>query len=252
MCSSDLKDGQLECTIRFASEKANPKAENVWQSVREKTLRGVSVGFFPIDYAWERRGGVEVLVFKKSELAEISMAPVPSNPEGLAKIRARAMAARTTEGLAPAKETPMGAEKDKEEGAAVRALQEQLAAAQSRTEALDTQNRALVAERDAAFKERDAAVKRADDAEAKVLDQEIEALVGKKITAAEKPTFLRLAKTDRSLFDDMIAQRRDMKLDEAVTQQSSVTTPDGKAPEGAARVAGLDDVTADFNQAASA
>lgn len=239
---AEVSGGVLECTIRFASEAANPKAEQVWQSVREKTLRGVSVGFLPIDYAWEKRDGREVLVFKRQELLEISMAPVPSNPEALAKLKARAMAARN-EGVEPKQEKPMG-DKDKDESA-VRALQEKNAALETRIQALEGQNKRLV-------EERDAAVKRADDAESKVLEQEIDALVGRKITAEEKDSFVQLAKVDRGLFEKMVAQRRDMKLDEAVTQQSTVTTPEGKAPEGAARVADLDDVTADFNQAASA
>lgn len=65
--------------------------------------------------------------------------------------------------------------------------------------------------------ERDAEKKRADDLEAKTFEHEVDALVGKKITAAEKPVFLKLLKMDRATFDDMLAQRSPMKLEESVT-----------------------------------
>ena len=93
-CTSvGVRNGNLECTIRFASAEANPMAENVWQSVKEKTLRAVSVGFVPRDVRREMRDGDEVYVLSDNELHEISVVPIPANPEALAKMRARARTA---------------------------------------------------------------------------------------------------------------------------------------------------------------
>lgn len=87
----DVVGGKLIATLKFASEKANPLAENVWQSILEKTLRAVSVGFIPHTVRWERRLDTEVLVLDDNELLEISVVPVPANPEALAKAHAKAL-----------------------------------------------------------------------------------------------------------------------------------------------------------------
>lgn len=78
-------DGKLQATIVFASEKANPMAERVWQSVQEKTLRAVSVGFKPREVRKETRNDKDVYVLSDNELYEISVVPIPSNPEALSK-----------------------------------------------------------------------------------------------------------------------------------------------------------------------
>lgn len=81
---------QLECTIKFATAEANPMAEQVWQSVIQGTLRAVSVGFCPGDVRFEKREGKGIYVLSKNELHEISVVPIPANPEALAKMRAKA------------------------------------------------------------------------------------------------------------------------------------------------------------------
>lgn len=254
----EVKDGKLEVTIKFATEKANPKAEHVWQSVNERTLRGVSVGFWPLDYAWEKRDGREILVFKRQELFEISVTPVPSNPEALAKLKARAMAARSA-GEEPAKQEKSMPEQAKQDESAIRALKDEKAALETRVQTLEGQNRALEeknkvleSQNKHLVEERDAAIKRAEEADAKLIDREVDDLVGRKITAAEKDQFVRLRKLDPELFKQMVEQRRDLKLDEAVTQQASVSTPEGKAPESPTRGDDLDDVVAEMNKALDA
>jgi HK97 family phage prohead protease len=84
-----LVGGNLEVVIRFATEKANPLAENVFQSVREGTLRAVSVGFVPNTIRSEMRDGKSIAVLADCELHEISVVPIPANPEALAKMRAK-------------------------------------------------------------------------------------------------------------------------------------------------------------------
>lgn len=96
-----VEDGALRATLRFVSEKANPLAEQVWRSVQEGTLRAVSVGFYPRDVRFEMRDGKEVCVLANNELLEISVVPVPANPNALAQLRARAAGSHRPE------ETPM-------------------------------------------------------------------------------------------------------------------------------------------------
>lgn len=75
--------GQLEATIRFASAAANPMAEKVYQGVREKTIRGVSVGFRPRGRVAETRDGREIVRLRSPELFEISICPIGANPEAV-------------------------------------------------------------------------------------------------------------------------------------------------------------------------
>ncbi|MFO0607276.1 MAG: HK97 family phage prohead protease [Polyangiales bacterium] len=98
-----VESGQLLATLRFVSGDVNPKAEQVWQLIQEGVLRAVSVGFIPHTYRWEKQADREVLVLTDNELVEISVVPVPANPEALARMRARALAARP-----PAPDAPPG------------------------------------------------------------------------------------------------------------------------------------------------
>lgn len=76
-----IEEGMLRLKGVFASEKANPVAENVFQLVKEGILKAVSVGFI----ARERVGNQ----ITKAELLEVSFVPVPSNPEALSMLAAK-------------------------------------------------------------------------------------------------------------------------------------------------------------------
>lgn len=89
-----VEGGSLLATLRFVGADVNPKAEQVWQLIQEGVLRAVSVGFIPHTYRWEKRADREVLVLTDNELVEISVVPVPANPDALARMRARALAAK--------------------------------------------------------------------------------------------------------------------------------------------------------------
>jgi HK97 family phage prohead protease len=92
-------DGQLRGTIVFASVKANPRAEEVWNSIQEGTLRAVSVGFIPHSSRIEKEDDQEILVLSDNELVEISVVPVPANVDALMRMRQLALAVRDADGV---------------------------------------------------------------------------------------------------------------------------------------------------------
>lgn len=209
----EVVNGELECTIRFASEKANPKAEQVWQSVLEKTLRAVSVGFNPGTVRYEKRNDREVCVLSDNELFEISVTPIPANPDALAKMRARALAAQSgpKEDMDPTLEKTLRADLATKEAALVQA-QKDLTAAKAETEAVRGQLTKTTEELAAVKTQRDTLSTERDAAVSKTLDMEVAALVNKKIFPSEEKDFRELAATNRPLFERMIAGRQDLKL----------------------------------------
>ena len=74
-----VENGQLKATAKFATEKENPLAENIYQLYKNGYMNAVSVGFVPIEYE-ETVSGYNYL---KQELLEFSCVPVPANPEAL-------------------------------------------------------------------------------------------------------------------------------------------------------------------------
>lgn len=87
-----VEDGKLLATLTIAT--GTERAEEVWNLVQQGMLKGVSVGFRPHTTRWEKRDGREVLVLDDNELLEISITPIPANPEALAQLRARALGGR--------------------------------------------------------------------------------------------------------------------------------------------------------------
>ena len=210
-------DGRLEATIQFATAEMNPKADQVYRMVKAKMLNAVSVGFVPRDVRLEKRDGREVYVLADNELHEISVVPIPANPEALAKMKAKALAAATENKQLAERENEEPDMKTIEEltalvsqrEAEVRNTEKALADERATTTALDTQNKALVAERDAA-------VARAEKAEESLILAEVEALVGVKITPAEKDDFVVLRKSNPELYARFVSQRADLKLSQPV------------------------------------
>jgi HK97 family phage prohead protease len=224
-----VRNGRLECRIQFATEDMNPEAERVWKLIKGQFLRAVSVGFIPRDVRWEKRDGKDVFVLYNNSLREISVTPVPANHEALAKMRARALAGR------PANEAPRAQENDMDEktkqeleaqlAAATKAIEEakakraeelaaktaeldaklgELATAAKALETLQAKATELAAERDALVVERDALAKEKADLHAKMTEAEVDALVGDKITPAQKDDFLALARESRARFDAIV------------------------------------------------
>ncbi len=253
----EVVKGKLECTIRFASEKANPKAELVWQGILEKTLRAVSVGFMPRDIRYEKHNDVEVCMLDDNELREISVVTLPANPEALAKAKAEALAVfRAAAPPAPTQEptnlsaaergktekTDMDpkdleiaalkakmAERDAEIGAArakaVEAEKAAAAEAAKRESEKDTKIKALELQTENLAKERDAEKAARAIADGQLIELEVGGLVGKKITPAEKDTFVKLRKSDKGLFDEMVSQRSEMTHDKQIIADDKAAPP---------------------------
>ena len=306
-----VRNGQLECTIRLASAEANPEAEKVWRLIKEGVLKTVSVGFLPVDGRYETIAGREVFVWRSPILKEISVVPVPANPDALAKTKS-AFAAKhagtiyankpnakhelksgetfvtdksgarmelradgsieintITPAASPATpNNPSGGATKKESSmdlaealkiietksteigtltASSGVLEKQLAAANAEKSALETQlvdvrgklatleteKSALTTQNAALVVERDAAITKVAEGEAKLAESEVDALVGVKITPAEKDAYLKLRKTSPDLFKEMIGQRADLGL-----LGKSITGEGNHGKKGAPKPAG--------------
>lgn len=82
----------LVAVTEFTPRDVNPFGDMVGRMVREGFMPAVSVGFIALDYviAEDRDDGsswVPPIDYKRQELAEYSIVPVPSNPEALARAR---------------------------------------------------------------------------------------------------------------------------------------------------------------------
>lgn len=217
-----VKSGQLEVTVKFASAAANPRAEEVWRLVQEGMLNGVSVGFLPTNGNYEKREGKDVFVWRAPILKEISVVPVPANHEALARMRKALASANDEQTPALPGTNPRNAEKEsdmdvKELEAKIAVQTASLADMGAKVKALETDKAALEAQNKSLAEARDKAVAKAGELEDAVIAQEVEALVGKKITPAEKPLFVTLRKQNAELFKSMIEQRQSLVLDEKVT-----------------------------------
>lgn len=71
--------------VRFS--EVNPFAVMAQGMVREGILGNTSIAFIPISHKKEEIKGKEIRIFDKVELLEISLVPVPSNPEAVALVR---------------------------------------------------------------------------------------------------------------------------------------------------------------------
>ena len=223
--------GKLECTIQFATAEMNPKAEQVFQMVQAKILNAVSVGFMPRTIRHEMRDGKDVYVLADNELHEISVVPVPANPEALAKMKAKARA----EAVQP-REDEMTLEQLKaalaERDTQLEAERTARASADQKVAALEADTKKAVEERDAAKAdaekaagERDAARKEADSLRGQLADKEVDALVGVKILPAEKDAMASLAKKDRASFDALINARPALSLLSQVVPTTKTIEP---------------------------
>lgn len=88
-----VEGNRLVGDIEFMAASVNPNAEIVYQMVKAGYLRAVSVGFQPLDWVATkdkgRPGGID---FRKQELLEISIVPIPANPNALNQAKAAGLA----------------------------------------------------------------------------------------------------------------------------------------------------------------
>lgn len=179
-----------------------------------------------------------------NELREISVVTIPANPEALAKAKAKALETfRATAPVTPAKpptdpaaergqlENTMSLEienaalksKMAERDGELAVTKSKLADAEKsaaefakRDVEKDTKIKALESQTDHLVKERDAEKAARELAEGQLIDLEVGGLVGKKIAPSEKDLFVQLRKSNKSLFDGMVAQRGDMPHEKQV------------------------------------
>jgi HK97 family phage prohead protease len=202
---------RLECRIEFATAELNPKAEQVFQMIRAKFLRAVSVGFVPKSYRWEMRNSVEVFVWADSVLKEISVTPVPANPEALAKMKA--FAPRTAQDEAIRQLYRELHEKRNDQPASISAAAREDGDMTITKEMLDAANSA----KDKALA--DAAVAQAKASET---DARAKALEGEVIALAVK---VKALETDRAAFDAQtktLADERDAASSRAEKAEAQV------------------------------
>ena len=72
----------LEFEVEFASKETYPFADTVFRLVKEGFMRAVSVGFIPKENNYDPKTGKNYIT--KKELLELSIVPVPCNPNALA------------------------------------------------------------------------------------------------------------------------------------------------------------------------
>lgn len=235
---------QLVATVWFSDK--HQTAREVWELVREKTLRGISVGFDFKSYRFEMEKDVEYLILSDLELIELSVTPCPANPDCLSQLRARASAPLTRGAdVAPApsptppKPAQRSAEKTTMDEKQIEELQKRTAELTLKNAEIEARAKALTEERESLTKsvatltsERDAATskleletKRADEAETIINKLEVRALVGKKITPAEEPEFVELRSTNKALYERMLAKKDDMPHEKQVIPDVANQTP---------------------------
>jgi phage head maturation protease len=94
---------QLEATAEFMPEGMNDFADAVWRAVGAGFLNAVSVGFLPLsepNYIFaaddpDHKGWPTGYEFVDQELLELSVVPVPANPQALAVARSLAISEAT-------------------------------------------------------------------------------------------------------------------------------------------------------------
>jgi HK97 family phage prohead protease len=234
-----VRDGALQAKFIFATAEANPLAEQVWQSIAQKTLRGVSVGFMPATVRMEKRDDKEVWVLDDNELFEISMTPVPANPNGLAKMKARAFETYRA-GASPSRDevTHMDPEKLKAElttkSAELETAQRDTKAKDDRIKTLETEVRAGNELAANLQKSLDAEKARADKLDAQSASDDVDAVVGKKISLAQKDEFLELRTSmGREKFAAFVSKFTDLKLTEEKIPNEGTSANKNTATKGA-------------------
>lgn len=90
------------------------------------------------------------------------------------------------------------------------AVEAKLVTSESTIKQLTTDKAALEKQNETLVTERDEAKARAEKAEGSLVEIEVDALVGKKITAAEREDFVELRKSNPTLFTKMVGQRSDL------------------------------------------
>jgi HK97 family phage prohead protease len=84
----------FDVDVEFATAEQNPKAATALKLIDGGYLSAVSIGFIPIRQREEKIAGRMVPILDEVELLEVSLVPIPSNPEALAIVRSMLGGAR--------------------------------------------------------------------------------------------------------------------------------------------------------------
>jgi HK97 family phage prohead protease len=221
-----VKDGQLQGKVEFAPAEINPKAEQVYQAYKAKFLKGVSVGFRSHDIRVEKHDDVKVPILAKNELYELSGAPIPSNPDTLAKMLERMFPTANASGdnnevdNMELKELEARLAKvDQEltdERATVLEERAKVGALEKRIESLESSRKELE--------------ERALAAEKRLIERDVEGLVGKKITKPEADALIELYSVSPEMYTkhlELAQARNDMNIVADGSVMGNDPTPQG-------------------------
>lgn len=224
-----IEGGQLTCRIHLilGTEEEEPFIGKLWRRIKQGAQRGISIGFRPGRITEEKVDGGTVYRLSDNELYEISIVPIPSNPEAVAKAAGfereqlrRLYAAQTQKTATEDTTMAMTPEEQKimnELSAKVGTLESDLAKAKGEgttaARALEEKSAEvaklstdLTAEKSKVTELEGTVAKLTDD----VATAEVDALVGKKISPANRDEMLELRKSNKPLFDKMIAKAADL------------------------------------------
>lgn len=223
---------QLHMRIVFAKHAF---AEEIWQLFQDDMLRAVSVGFRPRDVRLEKRAGEEVFVLANNELFELSVVPIGSNPDALAKavdglIETKAALRAATKQIQPA---PIAEETEKhmsEADTEMKALRSSLEEVRAEKTKADGRVKDLEKSLSTVTTERDAAVQLAEKHETKLIALEVDALVGKKITPAQRDKFIKLRKSQGEKdFAEFVADMPELPTLKAIVSNEGDTENHAKS-----------------------
>jgi hypothetical protein len=206
-----IEGGNLVAKLIFVKgDGEDSLPEKVWRRVQQRALRAVSIGFRPGKVTRTENNDTGKVTYRlaNNELFEISVVPVPSNPDAVAKALHAAEREQLSR-LAAEPAAPGGVHREKtmneelQKALEAKAVAEQKAkdaearagTAEQKAKTLDTE---LSTEREAHTKlkaEVEPLKKRASDAEEKLVGLEVDALVGKKIQPAQRDKFVKLRKS---------------------------------------------------------
>jgi hypothetical protein len=244
-------NGRLEGTVCFASESANPFAEQCWKCAKEGVLRAGSVGFDPGDAYAETRDGKDIYRLCKNKLFEFSLTPIGACEDAIAKSagtrdrelsRIKTMAARHAAPTAP----PSSGEGDTVDPEKMKAEIERLTAENktaielassvekeaadarakladisSKHTELQTQHTELQAKFTAQAAELKALTDAKDKLEGESIATEVNALVGKKLIPAQVDDYIELRVTMGSeKFAAFVAKMPDVVYSKDITGAS--------------------------------
>lgn len=78
----------FDIDVEFAPREINERAEQAFRLVKTGFLNAVSIGFYPRVWHQEQlESGEQITVYDKVDLLEVSLVPVPSNPDAVALTR---------------------------------------------------------------------------------------------------------------------------------------------------------------------